>query len=269
MAGNTALVREALRRVSVLCMDNSPQFKRFKEVPMVDFLNDAQVAIAKYVPTACARLDTIKLKPGALQSLESIAAADCKPADGSTPAAPILGNGLLKALNNMGTDGLTVGRMVRLIEQDRLDAYDPEWMLASKASATVQEVMYDPADPRHFLVNPPVPSAPAVWLRVSYTAQPLRITDGGAPGAERYKADGSGPGNADKLSIADVFLDDLVNYVVARLNMMDNEWADGNKAAAFTALFVNSINAQATALTGVNPNLQRLPFAPQPVGAAS
>lgn len=266
MAATTYTVREALRRASVLLMDSKPQFKRWSEAVLVDFLNDGQAAIAKYIPTACSRMDAIKLRAGALQSLEQIAAADCKPQDGSVPAAPIIGNSLLKLVCNMGADGATVGRALRLIDQAKLVEVDPLWMTTAKANATLREYSFDPENPRLFFVNPPVPAASTVWVLASYTAQPVKVADGGVAGSERYVP--SGAGENDKLTIADVFLDDLVNYVVARANFMANEWADGQKGVAFATMFVQSINAQATALTGVNPNLQRLPFAPTPAGAA-
>ena len=65
------------------------------------------------------------------------------------------------------------------------------------------------------------------------------------------------------ISIDDKYVDDLMNYIMARAFMKDAEWA-ANPAMAqnYTSLFVGSINAQVTALTGVNPNLQSLPFNP-------
>ena len=69
--------------------------------------------------------------------------------------------------------------------------------------------------------------------------------------------------------MSDEYIDDLVNYIVARANMKPVEWADGNKAAYFTSLFTGSLNAKVVAVTGNNPNLTRLPFAPEPVGRAN
>jgi len=61
-----------------------------------------------------------------------------------------------------------------------------------------------------------------------------------------------------------------VNYTCARAFMKDAQFANNGPAAAnYTSLFAGSLNAKVTALTGNNPNLQRLPFAPEPIGAAS
>ena len=51
--------------------------------------------------------------------------------------------------------------------------------------------------------------------------------------------------------------------------MKDAEWADGNKATYFANLFLGSLNAKVQVLTGTNPNLKRLPMAPEPIGAAA
>ena len=73
-----------------------------------------------------------------------------------------------------------------------------------------------------------------------------------------------------KISVNDEHIDDLVNYVVARAYMNNANFAgNDNKAAQFVAQFTSSLNAKVIALTGNNPNLQRLPLAPEPIAAAS
>ena len=94
-----------------------------------------------------------------------------------------------------------------------------------------------------------------------------RAANTGVPGAELYKYDGA---SAVKISIADEYIDDLVNYVCARAFMKNAQFAgNGPNAGAYANMFIGSLNAKVTAVTGNNPNLQRLPFAPEPVGAAS
>jgi hypothetical protein len=266
MAG-TILVRECLRRASKLLGDISPQFQRHPEQELVDFLNDAALAIVKFLPSSASRVDAIKLKPGTRQSIETIAAIDCKPGDGSTPAAPVLGMTVLGgAMRNMGADGATPGRVIRITDRKILDAQDPDWHLAARAGTVVKSMMFDPLTPRYFYVTPPVHASTAVWIELPYNAQPVKVPNTGTPGSEAYLADG---GSTVVIPISDEYIDDLTNYVVARANMKETEWADANKATYFAGLFLNSLNGKVTALTGTNPNLKRLPFAPEPVGAAS
>ena len=262
----TVTVKEVMWRISVQLQDTVPQFTRWPERETVMWLDDAQMAVWKFLPLSASRIDAIKLKPGTLQSIESIAAADCKPGDGSTPSAPILGTQLLRLLNDMGADGLTPGNAIRLVSRDMMDAQSPTWRTVARSP--VECFMFDPDTPRYFEVTPGVPVGPAVrWVRIAYTAQPVAIPNTGTEGSEIYKIDG---GNTTKLSIADEHIDDIVNYMAARAHLKNAQQSDGDaKFPAFVSLFVNSINAKVTAMTGNNPNLKRLPFAPEPIGAAS
>jgi hypothetical protein len=258
----TITVREALWRVGTVLQDLAPQFTRHPEAEQVNWLNDAQLAIFKFMPSAGARRDVIKLKPGTRQSIEAIAAADCKPGDGSTPTAPILGMQLLDIVRNMGADGLTPGKSIRVVQREILDSQTRNWHQITGPS--VDQFTYDPATPRYFYVTPGVVGN--VWVEAAYTAQPARITAPVTPGTEIYRYEGA---NATLLSVADEFIDDVVNYVVARAYMKNAQFAgDGGKANTFVSLFTGSINAKVAALTGHSPNLKFLPFAPEPVGAA-
>lgn len=267
MAG-TILVKEVIRRISSLMQDDNPQFARHSEREIVDFLNDAQRAIFKYLPAACSRIDALKLAPGTLQSIESIPAANCKPGDGSAPAAPIIGSMLLDVLCNMGAAGTTPGKSIRPITDGRelLDSVDPLWHTAT--DTTVLGFVFDPRMPRYFHVTPGVSSSTAVWVRAAYIAQPLVIPNTGTPGSEVYAIGG---GSTVAITVHDEHVDDLVNYVCARLLMKNAQYsaATGMNAQAYAALFTGSINAKAVAITGYNPNLQHLPFAPSPLGVAS
>lgn len=258
---STVLVKDVLWRVAAHLQDYTPQYARWPEQELVNYLNDAQAAIAKFLPAAASRVDTIRLQAGSRQSIETIATTDCKPGDGSTPAVPIQGQMLLDIVRNMGTDGVTPGKVVRLTERKVLDETFPLWHLST--GAAVAGFMYDPRTPKYFYVTPAL-SARA-WVEAMYAALPVLVPAGGVPGSEIYANAGS---SAAKLTIGDESLDDVVNYVVARANLNETEWADGNKAAAFTSLFLTSLNARVVALTGNNPGLSMLPFAPEPLGRA-
>ena len=261
---STILVRDALWRASILLNDSSPQFIRYSEQEMVNALNDGQLAIFKFLPAAGSRVDSIRLAPGTRQSIESIPAAYCKPGDGSTPAAAILGTQLLDIIRNMGADGLTPGVPVRPVTREVLDTTARGWHATSGTS--VLSFVFNPQTPRYFWTYPGVHASTQVWVEVSYTAQPIKVPNTGTPGSELYAVGGS---STTTLGVSDDMVDDLVNYIVARCLLKAGEGADPGRAAAFTQLFTGGLNAKVTALTGNNPNLKLLPFAPEPVGAAS
>lgn len=266
MAG-TILVKDAIWRISTLLQDVSPQFARWPEKEIVNWLNDAHLAITKFLPAASSRVDAIKLAPGTRQSIEAITAANCKPGDGSTPAATILGTQVLDVIRNMGADGLTPGNAIRLLTDGRevMDSQNPGWHAIT--GTAVSGYMYDPRMPRYFYVTPGVPATPDKWAEVAFTAQPIAIPNTGTAGSELYLVSGN---STTKISVNDEHIDDLVNYSCARAFMKNASFAaNGPAAANYTSLFTGSLNAKVMALTGNNPNLQRLPFAPEPIGAAS
>jgi hypothetical protein len=260
----TTKVKDVIWRISVILQDVAPQFQRWPEKELVHWLNDAQVAITKFMPSACARRDVVKLKPGTRQSIESIAAADCKPGDGSTPGAAIVGTLLLDVTRNMGSDGLTPGNSIRPVPREIMDTQTPNWHTV--AGTSISSYMFDPRNPRYFYVTPGVHATTPVWAEIDYTAQPIAIPNTGSAGSELYLETG---GSTTVISIADEFVDDLVNYVVARSYNKASEYGDPNKATAYTNLFTNSLNAKVAAITGSNPNLKQLPLAPQPLAQAS
>lgn len=251
---STVLVRDALWRVSVLLQDITPQFQRFPERELVHWFNDGQVAVTKFLPAACSRLDSIKLVAGTKQSIQSIPAANCLPGDGTTPTAPIYGTQLLNLIRNMGSDGLTAGRAITCVEREILDTNDDLWH--TRTGTYIKSFCYDENNPRYFYVTPGVTGT--MWVDASFTAQPIAIQNTAAAGSEAYLNSGS---STTTISIADEYLDDLVNYTVARASLKDSKYADPAKAKLHTELFIASLNAKVAAIKGASPNIKHLPIA--------
>lgn len=252
----STLVKDVLYRVSVQLHDISPQFTRWTEMELLAWLNDGQKAIAKYMPHSCSRVDVRKLRPGTKQSIEMIPASEIIPGDGSDPA-DVYGSMLLGVSRSMGTNGSTPGRVIRLVDREVLDSVHPEW---HTESGVPLQYTFDPRTPKIFYVSPGVPTGTLYWVEISYLANPIELTGTG------FGYYGS---SATPISVDDKYIDDLVNYILARAYMKDAEFAeDPALAQAHAQMFVASINAQVAALTGVNPNLQSLPLNPNIAAAA-
>lgn len=250
----TLLVRDVLARVSILLQDTVPQYQRWPEAELVNWLNDAQDAIAKYLPAECSLTGAFKLAAGTRQMIEAIPTTDFKPANGVAPTAITYGNRFLAPLRNMGADGLSPGRAIRMVDRDILDSQDPDWHI--RTGTQVASVMFDEMTPRVFWISP---AAAGKWVDIAFLAQPTRIPAGGPPGTPVYPAEGGGAGAATTISISDQNLEELVDYVVARANMKDTNYADASKVAFHSQRFLGSINARVMVATGVNPNLRLLP----------
>lgn len=261
-------VREAMRQWSVLLQDSDPQFARHTESEAVDWFNDAQLAICTYLPSACAGVYTIRLQAGSMHNIESIAAADVKLLDGSAAIEDLRCAMFNDMLVNMGAAGTAPGRAIRPLTDGRevLDGLSPNWHAQTDATE-VLNFLYDPRAPKFVMTYPPVPTG-RLWVRTSVVAQLKRIPNVGETGYASYAASGS---NGLTLSIADEHVPDLVHYACARALMKDAEASSstGMSARDFTQLFAVSINSKSEALLGSNPNLKRLPFAPELPGAAS
>lgn len=258
------LVKDVLRQVSLALSDTNPQFTRWTEWELVGWLNEAQRVIVKYLPYACARVDAIKLQPGTRQSIARLLPAAIKPGDGVALTAPVVGAAVQALVCNMGADGLTPGRAIRLVERDMLDAADPMWHRSTGKAVT--QYVYDPRNPQHFYVTPGVPANVDVWVQVDYIAEPAPVP-APAPGQSLYAFEGN---NEQQLSLDDRFSDDLFNYLMARAYMKDAEVsANAGLMAAHVNLFTASINAQSMAVLGINPNLKMLPMSASPAAAAA
>ena len=250
----TTLVKDLFFRASSQLQDLAPQFTRWTQREFVDALNDGQKAIAKYMPWSCSRVDAIKLKAGSKQSIEAVAATDIIPGDGSTASA-ISGTVLQSIIRNMGANGLTPGRSVRVVDREILDVNSPDWH--STTGTPTSGFVFDPRTPKVFYVTPAVPAATSWWVEASFLADPVTIPHA-AEGA--YGKDGN---STVTISVDDKYIDDLMSYILARMFLKDAEYASNpGLASSYTTLFTASINAQAAAVTGVNPNLQSLPFNP-------
>lgn len=258
----TTLVREFLRSVCITLQDISPQYSRWPEHELVIYANYAQRAIAKFLPLAGSRVDSIKLTPGTKQDLTKVLLANIVPGDGSSPANTY-GIQLLDVVKNMGANGTTAGRVVRVGDRYTKDNNDPDWH--TRVDTVVKEYYYDKNIPKVFYVVPGVHASTPVWVEIAWMAEPRLITVGGEPGSEIYKYDGS---NAELMGIGDQFIEDAHNYTVA-IALMKGSKSNQNmpKASAHGQLFISSINAQAAAISGTSPNLKVLPFADSIPGA--
>jgi len=255
----TITVVELIRRASTLLDDNNPQFVTWPEDDLVAALNDGARALAKWLPQSVSRVDAIKLKPGVtLQCISDIPAGSILPGDGSA-ALRTQGVQLYELMCNMGTDGVTPGRTINIAERSALDNADPVWH--SRTGSEVDSVLYDLRTPTYFHVSP-APSS-AIWVQARYCAIPHAIVKATANQFASASSD------ITVIPVDDAYADDLLNYMLARAYLSQPTATESQTmASAYTQMFVASINAQVTALTGNNPNLSMLPFAPAPAGRA-
>lgn len=238
-------IKDILFAASTQLQDVDPQFERYTQRELVTWLNEGQKAIAKYVPSSCSRVDAVKLSPGTKQSILRIPAANVL-RDGTNPAADVYGIAVMSVVRNMGADGLTPGRAVRIVDRETLDTYTPSWH--TETGTELQGYVYDPKTPQIFYVTPGVKSDATVWADLQYAFNPPEVSVTGS-----YGMDGT---DTTTVGVDESNTDDLVNYILARAYAKDSESSNVAASSMYGQQFVSSINAQATAITGVNPNLR-------------
>lgn len=253
----TTLVKDFLFTVCTTLQDVSPQFTRWPERELVTYTGFGQRAIAKYLPQSCSRVDAIQLPAGTKVDLTKVLAANIKPGDGTT-GVDSYGIALLEVVRNMGSDGLTPGRIVRVVDRYTKDTNDPLWH--TRVGTEVREFVFDKTLPRVLYVSPACQNK---WVEVSWMVEPAALLAGSDdPNVPVYGS--TPPGSTTKLGVADQYVDDLLNYVVGVALMKGSKLVQNlPKSQAHASLFTASINAQAQVFTGVNPNLKVLPFIEQ------
>lgn len=255
---STILVKDVLLGVQATLQDSAPAFRRWPEIELIRYANYGRMVLAKFLPTVSSRTDAVRLTPGTRQNLSRVLAANIIPGDGST-AADTDGIAFMRALRNMGAAGTTPGRAIRgPVDRYTKDAFAPNW--ASETGAEVLEIIFNKDLPLTFSVSPGPPASPAVWIQIEWMANLPALPAGGAPGAEKYVTAGSEVTRV--LGVPDQYADDLQNYIVAMALLKGSKnTVNLPKAQVHAQLFIQSINAQAQAINGQNPNLKALPFA--------
>lgn len=205
--------------------------KRWSDAELLRWVSDGQRTIALAVPSAASKRDSIQLEEGTLQEL---------PDDGHL---------LLSVIRNMGTDGETPGRAVRLVTREVMDAQDPDWHSAPKQTV-VRNYIFDTQERTTFWVYPP--SNGQGYVQVNYAYVPEELTS-----------------TSDKLAVRDIWLTAVTDYVMYRAHQKDGEFAAGmGVAAGYLQAFIAAVQARGDGESEENPNLQLAGFDPLVRGAA-
>lgn len=217
-------VAAMLSRASVILQD--PTNIRWPQTELLDWLNDGQREIALYKPNVFVKNTVQQLVSGTKQTL---------PADGVT---------LVDVVRNMGVNGSTPGDAIRVVTREILDAQVRGWH-SSTASATTKHYVYTPLDPKTFYVYPPQPSSGAGQVEVIYVASPTDAT------------------LVSTITIDDVYMTALLNYILFRAYTKDAEYANNAQlAAAYYQQFQGILQGKATAEAVSNPNASMGAFNP-------
>lgn len=184
---------------------------------LLGWLNDGQREVLIHKPNAHVHNESLPLVAGTKQSI------------------PEAGIQLVDVLRNMGTDGQTPGRAIRIVMREILDAQNPDWHALTPAAVT-KHYVFNPLDPKRFYVYPPAPGGTKV--EVIYSAVPEDVASLAAP-----------------ISLDDIYANVLVDYVLYRAYSKDTDYAaNPARAGAAQSAYLSALTGKTQAEVVVNPN---------------
>lgn len=206
--------------------------KRWSDAELLRYLSDGQRTLAALQPgDAASKRVVVQLVAGTRQSL---------PADGIQ---------LLSVFRNMGSNGTTPGRVVRLVTRDILDAQNLYWHVDT-AETHIQNYIYDPSDSLNYYVYPP--SNGLGYVELNYAATPAELV-----------------ALTDSIALIDIYITPLTDYVMFRAHQKDSDFGAGQVVAqSYLQAFKLFIDGSDAGAKEENPNLQMAPFNPQVKGAS-
>lgn len=213
---STITAQSVVNKVQVILQDTTGV--RWPDSELLDWLNDGQREIVLYKPNAFIKNLAVRMAGGTKQSL---------PADGVQ---------LIDVVRNMGTNGTTPGRAVRITMREVLDSQLPDWH-SETPNSVVKHYVYSLLDPKNFYVYPPQPAAGQGYIELVYGASPADTTLVGT------------------ITLDDIYQNVLVDYILYRAYSKDTEYAaDQNRAAAHQNAYIAALTGKAKVEVGANPN---------------
>lgn len=212
---STTTAKSIIDKASSLLLD--PSNVRWTRSELLGWINDAQRQIVLMSPNATNKVGIFQLIAGTRQSI---------PSDGWS---------LLDVIRYMGTDGTKPGRALRIVSQEVLDAFNPNWH-SSTPSVVPQSYMFDQQDQTVFYVYPP--NTGKGWVQVNYSPEPMELTL-----------------ETQTITVRDIFQTAILDYVMYRACSKDAEYAPGVAlASGYLQTFMASMSEKAQSETKSSPN---------------
>lgn len=226
----TITAKSIIDKASTQLLD--PTNVRWTRTELLGWVNDAQRQIVVLQPNATNKVSTIQLAAGTRQSI---------PSDGWT---------LLNVIRYMGTNGTTPGRALRVVSQQIMDAYDPNWH-AANPSLVPKSYIFDQQDQTVFYVYPP--NTGRGYVQVNYSPEPADLTN-----------------ENQAIVVRDIFETAILDYVLYRANSKDAEYAPGLAlASGYLQTFMATMGVKSETETKNSPNQHLQPRNPSTPGTES
>jgi hypothetical protein len=134
---------------------------------------------------------------------------------------------------------------VHLVDRRVLDTQRRGWF-AEPASISIEQYVFDPRQPKEFMVYPPATSTAELEVMYAEVPEPHTLTD----------AELGNPATAEVIRIDDTFANALLDYILFRAYTKDSE-QQGNaaRAAAYYQAFQSSLGGSAQVNAASQPGV--------------
>lgn len=203
---------------------------RWTRAELLAWLNDGLRQIVLLQPNATNTVASVKLASGTRQTLPS-------------------GGWLLLSVNrNMGLNGSTPGRAIRIVSRRIMDSVRPNWH-SDQPGVVVENYIYDLQDQTAFYVYPPSPGNN--YVELNYSKQPDTLTS-----------------ENDVIPVFDVYQSILIDYMLYRACSKDAEYAPGVALAqSYAASFIAALGGKETTEIKTSPEQTLFPRSPTVAGS--
>ena len=213
----TILASKIIENAQIVLLDKSGV--RWSPAELLGYLNEGQRALVGYKSNAYVVSRSVQLVAGTIQSIPDDAVQ------------------LFDIVRNMGANGGTPGRAIRIAKREMLDAQVPNWHAATP-SAEVRHYLYAEASPRQFMVYPPQPTVSPNYVYMTFGALPPAVA------------------LSEPIRVDDIYEMPLLDFVLYRAWMKDTEFnADGNRSAAHMQAFIAALTGKGRNEAGASPNV--------------
>ena len=210
------LIVEAVGQYNDELQDDS-DYARIKIATWIRYLNSALRSLVLVRPDSSVKKVSVQLVAGTHQDIPTEAFR------------------LISISRNMGTDGLTPGRIITPIGSEVLNLTNRLWHTAT-AKTYINHYMLDDENPRSFFVTPPVHNSTAVYVEMEYSYLPTTITQ-----------------TTDSIVVADVFANPLIAWMLYRAYTVDDEEVNFQKGQAHFQEFLSLLQIELQSGTLVSP----------------
>lgn len=142
---------------------------------------------------------------------------------------------LLDITRNMGTDGLTAGKIITPSKRAHINYSNLLWP-ADTGETYVENFSYDSNTPRIYYVTPPVHATTDVYVEVSTSQLPTTLTAVG-----------------DTMSVSDLFFEPLVQYMLYKAFSADDESVEFEKAQIYLNNFFRLLGIEGQVSAAMGP----------------